>query len=347
MQKWTDQPATDSEDVLDFILAFASTFLRRHASLIAKVLPPAFGFGIFLAYFARHHFYPSFDLFQFSSLLLAASCLGFAVVGAFVAVLFMPGAWIFYGFLNTKTIKEDITYALPYRGDSRVRKVFLLMGLTFFLPYLLAGTALVASIFVAPSMLKWIGFLTPVMILLVAGLIIQCLFELGRFSFWKYLWNAYIPTVITGYFIVWMWIKAYPVVEHWYWPAKWGVVLAAPPAIAFIAALCGMLFVAGWRAVMLFATFFALLMAGYSGALTTLPDTVVNALGLGNYQAKAIVLDTAYCDTSCGALLPSSPNCVLEDVHVVWSFGDALTLRLEDGGTAWLPANAVRALIRP
>ena len=124
MQKWTDQPATDSDDVLDFILAFAGTFLRRHASLIAKVLPPAFGFGIFLAYFARHHFYPSFDLFQFSSLLLAAACLGFGVVGAFVAGLSLPGAWIFHGFLNTRAIKEDITYALPYQGDSRVRKVF-------------------------------------------------------------------------------------------------------------------------------------------------------------------------------------------------------------------------------
>ncbi|WP_454253387.1 hypothetical protein [Pseudomonas sp. Marseille-Q7302] len=77
MPRWTDQPATDTDAVFDFILKFSSTFLRRHASLLAKVLPPTLGFGMFLAYFARNHFYPSFDLFQFSSLLLAAACLAF------------------------------------------------------------------------------------------------------------------------------------------------------------------------------------------------------------------------------------------------------------------------------
>lgn len=62
---------------------------------ISKALPSTLGFGMFLAYFARNHFYPSFDLFQFSSLLLAAACLGFLAIGAFVAALFLPGAWVY------------------------------------------------------------------------------------------------------------------------------------------------------------------------------------------------------------------------------------------------------------
>lgn len=346
MQKWTDQPATNSDDLLDLIVVSAGAVLRRHASLLVKALPPAIGFGIFLVYFARHHFYPSFDLFQFSSLLLAAACLGFGVVGIFVGALFFPGAWIYHDFLNTKVIKEDITYALPYGGSPRIRKVFLLMGLAFFLPYLLSGVAMIVGTIMLTSMYLWIIFLAPIPIALVAGLAIQCLFDLGRFSFAKYLWTAYVPTVASGFLIFSMWIKAYPVVEHWSWLTKWAVLIAVVPVIAGIASLCGMLFIAGWRAALLFATFFALLMGGFSGALTTLPDSVVNTLGLGNYRAKTIVLDPAYCDGSTADALPISSGCVVKDVHVIWSFGDALTLRLEDGSTAWLPAAALRMVTR-
>ncbi|MDH4761612.1 hypothetical protein ABIC11_003210 [Pseudomonas oryzihabitans] len=49
MPRWTDQPATDTDAVFDFILKFSGTFLRRHASLLAKGLPPTLGFGMFLA----------------------------------------------------------------------------------------------------------------------------------------------------------------------------------------------------------------------------------------------------------------------------------------------------------
>lgn len=42
------------------------------------------------------------------------------IVSAFVA-LFLPGAWVYYRFINTVAIKEDITYALPYRGEGRFR----------------------------------------------------------------------------------------------------------------------------------------------------------------------------------------------------------------------------------
>ena len=345
-KKWTDQPATDTDEVLNLIVLFAGTVLRRHASLLTKVLPPAIGFGIFLVYFARHQFYPSFDLFQFSSLLLAAACLGFGVVGIFVAVLFVPGAWIYHNFLNSKAIKEDISYALPYQEEPRIRKVFLLMGLAFFLPYLLSAIAMIAGAIMLTSMFLWVVFLVPIPIALLAGLAIQHFFELGRFSFGKYLWSAYFPSVASGFLIFSMWVKAYPAVEQWPWLGKWAVLIAVAPVIAGIASLCGMLFIAGWRAALLFATFFALMMAGFSGALTTLPDTVVNTLGLGNYHAKAIVLDPAYCEGSLTGPLLISPGCLLEEVHVIWSFGDALTLRFEDGSTAWLPAAALRMVTK-
>lgn len=90
MQKWKDRPP--SEDAIDVVLRASPAFLKRHGSLLVKGLPPLTGFFIFLLYFYRNHFYPSFDLFQFSSLLLAAACIGFVIVGVVVVTMVLPGA---------------------------------------------------------------------------------------------------------------------------------------------------------------------------------------------------------------------------------------------------------------
>ncbi|QDD89032.1 hypothetical protein [Pseudomonas oryzihabitans] len=346
MPRWTDQPATDTDAVFDFILEFSGTFLRRHASLLAKMLPPTLGFGMFLAYFARNHFYPSFDLFQFSSLLLAAACLGFLTIGAFVAALFLPGAWVYYGFINTPAIKEDITYALPYRGEGRFRKIMLLMALVFFVPYLLAGFSDAAILFVDPELFLGVSLLAPIPITLLAGITVQWLYELRRFSFLKFVWQAYLPTMVVGYFILWMLIQTYPLVEGWSPLAKWATLAAAPFAIAFVATSTSMVFIAGWQVALMFSSIFAFILAGYSGALTTLPETMVKTLGLGNYQAKAIVLDASYCAKEQAKVLPTNDQCVLQDVQVVWSLGEAFVLRLADDSTARLPASAIRALVK-
>lgn len=339
MPRWTDQPATDTDAVFDFILKFSGTFLRRHASLLAKGLPPTLGFGMFLAYFARNHFYPSFDLFQFSSLLLAAACLGFLTIGAFLAALFLPalllpGAWIYYGFINTQTIKEDITYALPYRTQGRFCKIMLLMALVFFVPYLLAGSSNAVILQIDPSLFLGVSLLAPLPITLLAGIFVQHLFELRRFSFLRFVWQAYVPTMVVGYFIVWMVVQAHPLVNDWQPVLKWAALVIAPVIIAFVTTMTYMLFIAGWKAAMMFSLFFALFLAGYSGVLTTLPETMVKTLGLGNYQDKAIVLDTSYCAKEQARVLPTDDQCVLKDVQVVWSLGEAFVLRLADGSTA-------------
>lgn len=108
-----------------------------------------------------------------------------------------------------------------------------------------------------------------------------------------------------------------------------------------------MVFIAGWQAALMFSSIFAFILAGYSGALTTLPETMVKTLGLGNYQAKAIVLDTSYCAKNQSGVLPTDDQCVLKDMQVVWSLGEAFVLRLADGSTARLPATAIRALVKP
>ena len=302
---------------------------------------------MFLPYFARNHFYPSFDLFQFSSLLLAAACLSFLTIGAFVAALFLPGAWVYYRFINTPAIKEDITYALPYRTEGRFRKTMLLMTLVFFVPYLLAGFSDAAILFVNPELFVSVALLAPIPITLLAGIAVQGLFDLRRFSFLKFVWEAYLPTMVVGLFIVWMLVQAYPLVSDWQPLLKWGALAIAPFIISFVVTMTSMVFIAGWNVALMFSLFFALFLAGYGGVLTTLPETMVKMLGLGNYQAKAIVLDASYCAKEQAKVLPTNDQCVLQDVQVVWSLGEAFVLRLADGSTARLPASAIRALVKP
>ncbi|MXS19889.1 hypothetical protein [Pseudomonas oryzihabitans] len=297
-----------------------------------------------LVYFGRNHFYPNFDL---SSLLLVAAFLGFLTIGAFVAALFLPGAWVYYRFINTAAIKEDITYALPYRGEGRFRKIMLLMALVFFVPYLLAGFSDAAILFVDPELFLSVALLAPIPITLLAGIAVQWLFDMRRFSFLKFVWEAYLPTMVVGLFIFWMLAQAYPLVSDWQPLLKWGALAIAPFIIAFVTTMTSMLFIAGWKAAMMFSLFFALFLAGYSGVLTTLPETMVKTLGLGNYQAKTIVLDAAYCAKDQPKVLPTTEHCVLQNVQVVWSLGEAFVLRLADGSTARLPATAIRALVKP
>ncbi|MDK4200816.1 hypothetical protein QKY98_16915 [Pseudomonas sp. HR1] len=66
-----------------------------------------------------------------------------------------------------------------------------------------------------------------------------------------------------------------------------------------------------------------------------------------NYQAKAILLDTSYCAKDQARVLPTDDQCVLKDVQVVWSLGEAFVLRLADSSMARLPASAIRALVKP
>lgn len=244
-------------------------------------------------------------------------------------------------------IKEDITYAMPYRGEGRFHKIMLLMKLVFFVPYLLAGFSDAAILFVDPELFVSVALLAPIPITLLAGMAVQWLFDLRRFSFLKFVWEAYLPTMVVGLFIFWMLAQAYPLVSDWQPLLKWGALSIAPFIIAFVTTMTSMLFIAGWKAAMMFSLFFALFLAGYSGVLTTLPETMVKTLGLGNYQAKAIVLDAAYCAKEQPKVLPTTEHCVLQDVQVVWSLGEAFVLRLADGSTARLPATAIRALVKP
>lgn len=344
-QKWIDRPATDT-DWFDLALEQSNGFFRRHFSLVAKVAPPLFGFGIFVFYFYRNHFYPSFDLFQFSSLLLAAAAIGFAIIGVLVVPLFLPGPWIFSQFLEHKTIKDELRYSRPYIDNQRVWWVLKLGCLVYWLPFLACAAGLLTVAILAPKLFVLSLFLMPVLVSLIAGLIVQAAFGLPPFSFLRYLWAADVAVMAVGGFITVMLVQTAPVIEGFDIGAwKWLVYIAVMLTVSFIAAICSFLFIAGWNAALHFSVFFALLIAGYSGVLTTLPEKTVRALGLGNYQADALLLEQSYCDEATLKWLALDEGCALTKIHVVWSLGENLILRTDDGRTMQIPSKFIRAIV--
>ena len=344
--KWIDQPASD-EDVFDHLLASSNTFLNQHISIILKAGPPLFGFAIFVFYFYRHQFYPSFDLFQFSSLLIAAAAIGFTIIGLLVLALFSPGIWIYHQFLQHKQVKGDLKYSLPYMEERRGWWVLKLGSLVFGLPFIACTLGLITVVILAPPLFPLSVVWVPIAVTLLFGLIIQIVFQLKPFSFLRYMWAADIGVMIASLLTTFTLGQSAPIIEGFQIGAwKWAIYLAVVLIVPLIAALCAFVFVSGWNAALHFSIFFALLIAFYSGLLTTLPEKTVHALGLGNFQAESILFERDYCDEPVEQL-PLDATCGMNNIHVIWSLGETLILQRDDGGVVQIPFKFVRAIIKP
>lgn len=345
MQKWSERPP--SEDAIDVVLNASPAFLKKYGSLLAKALPPLTGFSIFLLYFYRNQFYPSFDLFQFSSLLLAAACIGFAIVGLVVVTMVLPGAAIFHWFLNDKKIKDELMYALPYSEAARGRVVWQLVGLAYFGPFCTVGLGMTAVLLLAPDLGIVATLIWSALVALGFGIALQLRFELPSWSFLSYGWTAYIALMFYALLLSLVLKSSLPLFQHfhsfWHYPLLWAI----PLILAFMVATCSMAHFAGLSAALHFGLFFGLFVAAYSGVLTTIPETTVKRLGLGAYEADLIMLDPAFCHRDMSEI-GIAEDCTLRSVHVVWSFGDSILLRpeLEQPTQVQIPTQFVRSIVQ-
>jgi len=349
MTRWLDKPSMDSDEIIDLVIERSQRFFSRYASPVAKFCPPLFGFAIFLLYFNRHGFYPTFDLFQFSSLLLAAAVLGFALVGTYVLLLVVPGAWLHYGFVNSPSIKEELRYIRPANDKQTYRFVGILIGLVYVAPFATSALCVMYVTFAYTSLFQHAMFLVPALITLIAGLLLQKLLELRNYSFLRYMWSAYLPTAIVALFSFLIIRDAATGIDQMDNDLlRACVVYGTPVLISVIAGICAISFVAGWSFTLHFSTFFALLIAFYTGLLTTLPDKTVRAIGLGNYQAERIILDSSYCDSDAQKALKFDNQCSLKNVHVVWLMGDSLLFKrnADDKQLIQVPSRFIKMVIK-
>ena len=345
MQKWSERPP--SEDAFEASLQSYLAFLSKHASLLVKALPPLLGFGIFLAYFYQNRFYPSFDLFQFSSLLVSAAFIGFAIVGSLIATMLLPGVILFHWFINTREIKEDIQYAMPYSADKRGNAVLQLVGLTYFGPFSLCGLGLVAALVIDSGYVLWTILLWPALIAIIFGTVLKWRFDLSRKSIVSFSCIAYMALLMVMLLLLSILQSSAPFIDKLDHGWQDLVLWAIPILMALVLTLCAAGHFGGWNIAIHFSLLLGIAVAAYSGILIAVPEKAVKGLGLGAYDAEIIMLDPAFCDRDVSEL-GIDEDCTLRNVHVVWSFGDSILLRpaLDQPRHVQIPTEFVRSIVQ-
>lgn len=345
MEKWSDRPASD--DHLETLIEKAYVILKPIVPQLAKFAPPVIGFSLFLLYFHANHFYPSFDLLQFSSLLLSASGVGFAIIGFIFLALLLPGQWIFHGFMNISVIRDQLLAWLP--GIPNI-KIFWMLGVIFLVPYCLSSLLLSFVLIQFPDMYLFSFMGGSLLITLACGIAIQLQFKLPRFSFCRYLFHAWVPVMAVNVLAFSLVIDTLDLIGKLDGEAlQILAIFLIPLMCCVVAAFCSALSIAGIKYTAPFSLFFALLIAFYSGILAGLPGRVMQQLGLGNYKAQSVLFKSDYCKGEMPAWLGLGTSCSLNDVHVIWGLGETYSFLIEKDGKqrqVQVPSKEIKAIVR-
>ncbi|MFK8402490.1 hypothetical protein M2D07_028555 [Pseudomonas sp. BGr12] len=349
MERWSDRPAPE-QDPIDRFAAISSVFFKHYSAPIAKFAPPAAGFVLYLLYFHSNHFYPSFDLLQFSSLLLGAGMVGFLIIGLLMIGLLVPGLVIFHGFIERPEIRSAIIRWFGPEEVRELKKAFGLLALIYAGPYCLNSIILSAVLLHWPAHYIKALISVPILVCLLFGIAIQLPLKLPRTTFLRFAYCAWVPVMMVGlvaFSIISDTAQFIDGIENG--DLKTLAVYVIPLGACLVAAICAAGSFGGLTYAVHFTLFFALAIAFYSGALAGMPDRVVRNLGLGNYEAQSVVLEKSYCEGSVPKDIPLTTECELKNVQVVWSMGDVFTFRVgnaKEASQIQLPSRFVKAIVR-
>ena len=206
---------------------------------------------------------------------------------------------------------------------------------------------MVAAIFISPSYVLWTVFLWPAIVTLLFMSLIKWRFSLSQKSLLHFGFAAFMAQLVVIVLLMNVLQNSAPFIDKLPAALQYPIVWTIPIVIAALVTICSLGYFASLSAAIHFSLFFGLLLAAYSGALTTLPEKTVNRLGLGAYEAEIIMLDPAFCDRDLGEL-GIAEDCTLRNVHVVWSFGDAILLRpsLDEARHVQIPTEFVRSIVQ-
>lgn len=213
---------------------------------------------------------------------------------------------------------------------------------------LLALVQLVVLLNDPASYAMYIKF-APIGVGLLSGLLLQWRFGLPRFAFLRYGFAAYVPLMLVSLFMAYtLSDSASRFDELLGGAAKWPLLVGVTVVLSGIAALCAAAPIGGWSFALHLTAFFAMLIAFYSGTLTTLPEKTIQRLGLGHYTAERLVLDAGYCDGGTRRLFDLGEDCALANLEIVWSLGDTLVFRRrgQDQALYQIPSRVVKAIVK-
>ncbi len=323
----------DGSSEVDRINGVTEFFFDKSSYLI-KFGPLAIGFLIFLIYFCQNNFFPSFDFFSLTSLLLAAFVIGLAAYLVLVFGIAAPGFFWFDTFVKDRQVSDELGYSNLWRSACKSHQNFRMLGRAYFLLPLLFFNLFFIWVLTADyigSGLKGVVSIAVLFFLtIICAVEIRVVYELSFGSLVKYvvvtLFSIFISCFI-NFLVVLIIVKAHAesADDSIQMLLAVGVTIALS-LVFFVSAISGL---TSHKYTVFFGALFAILFSLIAGAWAVLPKNIIRILGVGNYVAEEVVLDKDACSdfkvTFEGVV---GDECVIRNAKIIWSLGEMYRLEL-------------------
>ncbi|WP_313007901.1 hypothetical protein [Stutzerimonas nitrititolerans] len=343
----------DGASETDGIDSAIEYIFKRSGSLL-KFGPLAVGFLIFLIYFCQNNFFPSFDIFSLTSLLLAAFVIGLAAYLVLVFGIAAPGFFWFDTFVKDSRVNEELEYSGTWRSSRRNNENLRILGrVYFFLPLLFCNLFFLwvaTTRYVDDDLKAVVSFIVLVFVCLAAAAELRKIYELGFGSIAKYVMTTFFSiflSSVVNIVVVLIILKAHAETAD----ESVQILIAVGGTVGlacvfFVSAIAGL---TNYKYTIFFSALFAILLSLIAGAWAVLPENIIRILGIGNYPASEVVLNEGACKDMASVLKELvSDDCVINDAKIIWSLGE--TYRIEMSGDVSqkvisLPSSSVGAIL--
>lgn len=318
--------ATEQSDSLDNLIRV----IRANLKSIIKVAPITIGFSLFLIYFCKYQFFPSFDLFSLGSLLISASVLGLAVFLAITLGTCIPGLLWADVFFKDKEVREELGYFLP-KDEKKER----LANTTFIRSYFLWPSTLCSCtiIYVLVSDNDYASYFIalPLLTCLALALELSSRYELSGTSLVKFILASMMAYTLAT--IISLAVGMFSVKTHLPGGSDFSqimllILITLTMNIVFATCAISLQNLKNSQTIF-FSTLFSLLLSFGNNLWGVLPEGIAKILGVGNYIAQEIHISGEPCEIK---IIPWKQDenglCTLENTKIIWSLGDTYRIRI-------------------
>lgn len=323
------------EDSIDRFLEKLDSLFKKYGWKMIVSAPPVIGFLLFFTYFTRNKFYPSFDIIQFSSLLLSAFLIVALTIGALISIMSAPALIFKYLFFESKAAKSSfrkkVYLMVNIEGSSSIRM----------LASIIASPAILGALLCFGSMILYgdyfviIFFTIPILVGITSTIESKIRNNLCR----DLSLNLFFTTsfsIMIGNLSILTFIEAIiPSIKLLGDDTMQSValLLIAMAIILTINFSC-LVGLAGAKYALYINSIVAVTVLFYSGFATSLPETIVKKLDIGNYKALSIAFKKDFCSPRI-MQLDIKEDCTIDEAHIIWSMGDIyfFTKESKQGGT--------------
>ena len=334
--------STEQTDSLDRFIELISSNLKT----ILKTVPIAIGFSLFLIYFCQYHFFPSFDLFSLGSLLISAAILGLLVFLLITLGISLPGWFWVDIFLKDKEVNDDFLYHFKTE-DTQNKAQLEIVRQYFFWPTLFYSILNIILITGGNAKAIFV-FGIPVAACLLLALTLRLRYRLSIASLAKFtiassLTYAFASFISLGFCVL-------GIKEHFHGASDTEELLAAI-AITFVLittfTVCAISFSnLKHTHTIFFSMLFAFFLSFANNIWFTIPEKIVNLLGIGNYTANEIHINGKPCEiSSIDWESNNNGSCILKNAKVIWSLGDLYRIR-SDATDISIPSHSITTIIK-